>query len=37
MIADRRSTASWNNDSQPTGVIKPVYGIPTLPLTAKAA
>ena len=24
------------NHSHPTGVIKPVYGIPTFPLTAKA-
>ena len=24
------------NDSHPTGVAKPVYGIPTFPLTAKA-
>ena len=24
------------NDSHPTGVVKPVYGIPTFPLTAKA-
>ena len=27
---------SWSNESQPTGVGKPVYGIPTFPLTAKA-
>ena len=24
------------NDSYPTGVVKPVYGIPTFPLTAQA-
>ena len=24
------------NNSHPTGVVKPVYGIPTFPLTAKA-
>ena len=27
---------SWSNDSHPTGVIKPVYGIPTFQLTAKS-
>ena len=35
-IADRLRTVSWDNDSHPTGVVKPVYGIPTFPLTAKA-
>ena len=35
-IADRLRTVSWGNDSHPTGVVKPVYGIPTFPLTAKA-
>ena len=35
-IADRLRTVSWSNDSHPTGVVKPVYGIPTFPLTAKA-
>ena len=35
-IADRLRTASWGNDSHPTGVAKPLNGIPTLPLTAKA-
>ena len=35
-IADRLRTVSWDNDRHPTGVVKPVYGIPTLPLTAKA-
>ena len=35
-IADRLRTVSWGNDSHPTGVVKPVYGIRTFPLTAKA-
>ena len=35
-IADRLRTVSWGNDSHPAGVVKPVYGIPTVPLTAKA-
>ena len=35
-IADRLRTVSWNNDSHPTGEIKPVYGIQTFPLTTKA-
>ena len=35
-IADWLRTVSWGNDSHPTGVVKPVYGIPTFPLTAKA-
>ena len=35
-IADRLRTVSWSNDSHPTGVVKPVYGIPTFPRTAKA-
>ena len=35
-IADRLRTVSWDNDSHPTDVVKPVYGIPTFPLTAKA-
>ena len=35
-IADRLRTVSWSNDSKPTGTIKPVYDIPTFPLTAKA-
>ena len=34
-IADRLGTVGWSNDSHPTGVIKPVYGIPTSLLTAK--
>ena len=29
-------TVSWSNDNHPTGVVKPVYGIPTFLLTAKA-
>ena len=35
-IVDRLRTVSWSNGSYPTGVVKPVYGIPTLSLTAKA-
>ena len=35
-IADRLRTVSWCNNSHPTGVVKPVYGIPTFPLTATA-
>ena len=35
-IADRLKTVSWSNDSHPTGVVKPVYRIPTVPLTTKA-
>ena len=35
-IADRLRTVSWGNDSHPTGVVKPVYGIPTFPITTKA-
>ena len=35
-IADRLRTVSWGNDSHTAGVVKPVYGIPTFPLTAKA-
>ena len=34
-IADRLKTVSWSNDSHPTGGVKPIYGIPTFPLTAK--
>ena len=33
-IANRLRTVSWGNDSHPTGVVKPVNGIPTFPLTA---
>ena len=32
-IADRLRTVSWGNHSHTTGVVKPVNGIPTLPLT----
>ena len=35
-IADRLRTVSSGNDRHPIGVVKPVYGIPTFPLTAKA-
>ena len=35
-IADQLRAVSWSNDSHPTDVVKPVYGIPTFPLTAKA-
>ena len=33
--ADRLRTVSWGNDSNLTGVVKPVYGIPTFPRTTK--
>ena len=36
-IADRLRMVSWSNDSHPTGVVKPGYGIQTFPLTGKAA
>ena len=32
---DRLRAVSWSNDSHPTGVVKPVYGILTFSLTAK--
>ena len=35
-IADRLRTVSWGNDSQPTSVVKTLYGVPTFPLTATA-
>ena len=35
-ISDRIRTVSWGNDSHPTGVVVPVYGIPTFPLTTTA-
>ena len=35
-IADRLRTVSWSNNRHPTVVVKPVYGYPTFPLTAKA-
>ena len=31
-IADRLRTVSFGNDKHPTGVVKPVYGIPTFPV-----
>ena len=34
--ADVFWTVSWGNDSYPTGVLNPVYGIPTFPLTTEA-
>ena len=37
-IADRLRTVSWSKNchsGHPTGVVKPVNGIPTFPLTAK--
>ena len=35
-IADRLSTVSWSNSTQPTGVVKHVYERLTFPLTATA-
>ena len=36
-IADRLRTDSWRNDSYATGVVKPVYGMPTfLPTNRKS-
>ena len=35
-IADRHRTVSWGNESHPTGVVKPVYGFQTFPLTTTA-
>ena len=35
-IVSRLRTVSSGNDSHTTGVVKPVYGIPTFPLTATA-
>ena len=35
-IVDRLRTVSFSNDSQPTGVVKPVYVIPTFQLSTKA-
>ena len=35
-IADRLKTVSWGNDSHPTCVVKPVYGIPTSPTYHKS-
>ena len=34
-IADRFRTVSCSNDSHPTGVVRPVYGISTFSLTTK--
>ena len=34
-IVDRLMAVNWSNKSHPTGVVKPVYGIQTFPLTAK--
>ena len=35
-IADRLRTVSWSNDGYPTDAVKPVNGIITFQLTAKA-
>ena len=35
-IADRLRMVRLGNDSHRTGVVKPIYGIPTFPLTATA-
>ena len=35
-IADQIRGVDWSNDSHPTGVVKPIYGIPTFLLTPKA-
>ena len=35
-IAGRLRTVSWSDNRHLTGVVKPVYGYPTFPLTAKA-
>ena len=35
-IVDRLWLVSWSNDSCPTGVVKPAYGIPLFPLASKA-
>ena len=37
MIADRLRAVSWGNDSYPTGVVKPVNGIPTLKTLPKSS
>ena len=34
-IVDLLRTVYWSNDSYSTGVVKPIYKIQTLPLTAK--
>ena len=33
-IVDRHKKASSGNDSYQTGMVKPLYGVPTFPLTA---
>ena len=35
-ITDRLRMVSWSNLCHPTGLVKPVYVIPTFPLIAKA-
>ena len=35
-ITERLRTVSWSTNSYPNDVVKPVYGHPTFPLTAKA-
>ena len=35
-IAGRLRPVSWSNDSHPTGVVKPIYGVPTFPLITQA-
>ena len=35
-IADGLRAVSWSNDSNKAVVVKPEYGIPTFPITAKA-
>ena len=37
LIADRHRTVSWSDDSHPTDVVKPVFGIQTFQFTTKAA
>ena len=36
MIVDWLRSVNWSDDSHPTDVVKPDYGIPTFPLIAKA-
>ena len=36
MITERFRAVSWMNESHPTGVVKPIYGIQTFPLTANS-
>ena len=35
-ITDRLNAVNWGNDSHPTSVVKPINGIQTFPVTAKA-